>query len=130
MTRVEPRVAALEALYAAEAVGADEVVLTGLASRARDLATGTWTVRSDLDGEISGAAKGWRIERMPAVDRNILRLAVYELRHTKTPVGVVISEAVKLAKRYSTTRSGGYVNGILGTLADRETGRSDNEGAD
>jgi len=56
---------------------------------------------------------------MPAVDRNILRLALFELRHTETPVGVVISEAVKLAKTYSTVRSGSYVNGILGNLAEK-----------
>jgi N utilization substance protein B len=50
---------------------------------------------------------------MPPVDRNILRLGLYELSYTDTPVGVVISEAVELAKRYSTARSGAFVNGVL-----------------
>jgi transcription antitermination protein NusB len=62
-------------------------------------------------------AAGWRVDRMPAVDRTILRLALYELRHTSTPLAVVIDEAVELAKRYSTERSGSFVNGVLGKLA-------------
>jgi len=119
MTRVEPRPAALDALYAAEAIGADEPDVEGLGRRARHLVSGTWRHRSELDAELAGASHGWRLERMPAVDRNILRLALFELRHTETPVGVVISEAVKLAKTYSTVRSGSYVNGILGNLAEK-----------
>ena len=118
MTTAEPRLAALEALYAAESVDADGPSIEGLRRRAGALATGTWDNRADLDHEIAGAARGWRVERMPAVDRNILRLALYELRHTDTPVAVVISEAVKLAKRYSTANSSSYINGILGNLAD------------
>jgi N utilization substance protein B len=55
---------------------------------------------------------------MPAVDRNVLRLGLYELRYTDTPVGVAISEAVELAKTYSTERSGAFVNGVLGALVD------------
>ena len=54
---------------------------------------------------------------MPAVDRAVLRLALFELRHSDTPVGVVISEAVELAKKYSTGRSGAFVNGVLASLA-------------
>lgn len=122
MSRVDPRQAALEALYAAEAVDADRLDVAGLGRKARDLASGTWAHRSELDAELAGAAARWRVERMPAVDRNILRLALYELRHRDTPVGVVISEAVKLAKAYSTSRSGGFVNGILGALVDEGSG--------
>lgn len=117
MSRVEPRVAALEALYAAEAVASGEPDIAGLPKRAAALAMGTWAHRGELDAELQTAARGWRIERMPAVDRNILRLALYELRHTTTPTAVVISEAVALAKAYSTGRSGAFVNGVLGTLA-------------
>jgi N utilization substance protein B len=118
LSSVEPRAAALEVLYAADAVGAEAPDLEGVGRRARSLASGTWALRTELDAELSGAAARWRVERMPAVDRNILRLALYELRHLDTPVAVVISEAVELAKKYSTTRSGGFVNGVLGNLAD------------
>ena len=121
MSNSEPRLVALEALYAAESVDADGPRIEGMGRRAGRLATGTWDRRVDLDLEIAGAARGWRVERMPAVDRNILRLALYELRHTDTPVAVVISEAVKLAKRFSTTNSGSYVNGILGNLAEADS---------
>ena len=56
---------------------------------------------------------------MPPVDRNVIRIALWELRHhTRTPVPVVISEAVRMAKAYSTERSGGFVNGVLAKLAD------------
>ena len=54
---------------------------------------------------------------MPAVDRNILRLGSFELLHTDVPTGVVISEAVELAKRYSTGKSGAFVNGVLSAIA-------------
>jgi N utilization substance protein B len=76
-----------------------------------------WQHLAALDAEIGAVSSGWRIERMPAVDRAILRLALYELRHTDTPLGVVIDEAVELAKRYSTERSGAFVNGVLAKLA-------------
>jgi N utilization substance protein B len=117
VTRVEPRVSAFQALYAADAVDTEAPETSELGSRARDLTEGTLEHLADLDREIAGAARGWRLERMPAVDRTILRLALYELRHTDTPVGVVISEAVEIAKVHSTARSGGFVNGILGELA-------------
>lgn len=118
MSRSEPRVAALEALYAAESTGAEKPDLDGLGRRAARLAAGTWDRRAQLDAEIATASSGWRVERMPAVDRNILRLALYELRHTDTPLAVVIDEAVELAKTYSTSRSGAFVNGVLGALVD------------
>lgn len=107
---------ALGALYSADATRQTPVV-AGMSSRSRKLATGAWEARESLDAELAAVAKGWRVERMPAVDRAILRLALYELRHTDTPVGVVISEAVELAKEYSTHRSGAFVNGILANLA-------------
>ena len=55
---------------------------------------------------------------MPVVDRSVLRVGAFELLHTDTPTGVVISEAVGLAKRYSTERSGPFVNGVLAALAE------------
>jgi N utilization substance protein B len=54
---------------------------------------------------------------MAAVDRNILRMAIYELLHTSTSVRVIINEGVELAKRYSTEESGRFVNGLLGSVA-------------
>ncbi len=80
--------------------------------------SGVWAERSDLDEAIGEASDRWRVERMPPVDRNILRIALWELRHRpQTPVPVVISEAVRMAKVYSTERSGSFVNGVLGRLA-------------
>jgi N utilization substance protein B len=117
VTRKEARVSALEALYAADVRG-DDPDVEGIGGRARRLVEGTWSRRAELDGEIEHAAKGWRVDRMPVVDRSVLRLALYELRHTDTPMAVVIDQAVELAKAYSTGRSGSFVNGVLGKLAE------------
>lgn len=122
MTTVEPRVAAFRSVYAADAVGADLPDVSGLRGKARRLALGVWEHRQSLDEELAAAARGWRLERMPAVDRNVLRLGLYELRHTATPVAVVISEAVEIAKIHSTERSGAFVNGVLGKLAESGAG--------
>jgi transcription antitermination protein NusB len=118
----EARSQAVGAMYAADVLGLDAVDTEGLSARATRLAEGTWQHRIELDAAISGAATTWRIERMPAVDRTILRLAVFELRYTEQPRGVVISEAIELAKRFSTARSGSFVNGILSTIAERGSG--------
>jgi N utilization substance protein B len=66
-----------------------------------------------LDRQISQHAEHWRIERMPWVDRNILRLAVFEMMHSDTPAPVVIDEALELARRYSNEESVQFVNGVL-----------------
>ncbi len=72
----------------------------------------------DLDAAIDEVSTRWRVARMPPVDRAILRLGLYELRfEPNTPMAVVVSEAVRLAKVYSTERSGAFVNGILSKLA-------------
>ena len=72
----------------------------------------------ELGTTIDGVSDRWRVARMPPVDRAILRLGLYELRFEKgTPMAVVVSEAVRLAKMYSTERSGAFVNGILSKLA-------------
>ncbi len=80
------------------------------------LARGTRAHLEEIDQLIAGVAEHWTIERMATVDRNILRMAIYELMSTTTPVGVVINEAVELAKQYSTEESGHFVNGMLGKL--------------
>lgn len=114
------RADAMAALYEAEqrAGGLDAA---DLSEPAAELALGVWSEREDLDRAIGAASTGWRVERMPPVDRTILRIALWELRHRPgTPVAVVIAEAVRLAKAYSTERSGAFVNGVLGRLAPAE----------
>jgi len=66
-----------------------------------------------LDELITKHAVNWRLDRLAAIDRAILRLAMHEMRATDTPVKVVINEAVDLAKKYSSEDAGGFVNGIL-----------------
>jgi len=71
-----------------------------------------------VDDLITAASRNWRLERMGRVDRNILRLGVAEMLHfPNTPVGVVINEAVELAKRYGTGDSSAFVNGVLDRVA-------------
>ena len=80
----------------------------------RRLVSGTLEHREDLDAIISRQADHWRLARMPVVDRNILRLALFELLHEpSTPRPVVIDEALEIAKRFSTPRSSQFINGIL-----------------
>ncbi len=120
MTKTEPREQALERLYEADQRRVDPNV-EGLGRRAHDLVSGVWAEREELDAAIGGASRRWRVERMPPVDRNVLRIALWEMLHRpQTPHAVVISEAVRMAKAYSTERSGGFVNGVLSKLsADR-----------
>jgi len=68
-----------------------------------------------LDEVITKHAANWRLERISAIDRAILRLALHEMRTTDTPAKVVINEAVELAKKFSSDEAGGFVNGILDT---------------
>lgn len=69
-----------------------------------------------LDETIEKFAHRWSVPRMPAVDRNILRLATYELLHEDTPAAIVIDEALELAKDLSTERSSPYINGVLESI--------------
>lgn len=120
----EPREVAVQVLYEADQMGrrsiGDRPELTGKALR---LFEGTSEHLTELDAAIDAVSEHWRVDRMPVVDRAILRLALYELRYEPdTPTAVVLSEAVRIAKDFSTERSGHFVNGILGTLARRERG--------
>ncbi|MDK1009645.1 MAG: transcription antitermination factor NusB [Actinomycetota bacterium] len=117
MKQAEAREQALEALYAADSSGLDLVDVAKLPRRAADLAEGVWTNREAIDAKISDASTKWRIERMPIVDRNILRVGVYELENTDLSIGIVISEAIELAKKFSTAKSSAFVNGILSAVA-------------
>jgi transcription antitermination protein NusB len=83
-----------------------------------DLVTNVGAHIGRIDELVAGASVGWELDRMPVVDRTILRLAVAELlTDTEMPVAVVIDEAVELAKRFSTEESGSFVNGVLSTVA-------------
>jgi transcription antitermination factor NusB len=115
---VEPRDLALETLYELEVRGESE--LDGLPPRARALVDGVTGGREQLDHLIESASEHWSVARMPMIDRSILRLGLYELTAEDTPIAVVVSEAVRLAKTYSTERSGAFVNGVLATLAREE----------
>lgn len=86
----------------------------GLSDFTKRLVSGTLEHRDALDALISRQADHWRLMRMPIVDRNILRMALFELLHEpETPRPVVIDEALEIAKRFSTPRSSQFINGIL-----------------
>ncbi len=83
-------------------------------SFARELARGAWQHRDALDQRLTRASEHWSIHRMTPVDRNILRLGLYELLyHPQTPPQVVLNEAVELAKRFGDADSPAFVNGVL-----------------
>ena len=84
---------------------------------ARELALGTMEHLAEIDARIEQYARGWTLARMAHVDRNVLRLAVFEIMYLPdVPSSVAVDEAVDLAKKYSTAESGRFVNGILGNL--------------
>lgn len=122
MKRTEAREEVLGALYAADSRKLEAVDITKISKRASELAEGIWDNREAIDKLISHASAKWRIERMPVVDRNILRIGVYELENTDLSIGIVISQAVELAKKFSTARSGPFINGILSAVAARDEG--------
>ncbi|MBK9178371.1 MAG: transcription antitermination factor NusB [Acidimicrobiales bacterium] len=121
--RRDARERALGLLYEAEMKGVDpREVLVALPVPAdpytADVVAGVGERRAELDAHLARLARGWTVERMPAVDRAILRLAAFELLgRPDVPTAVVIDEAVELAKRFSTDDSGRFVNGVLARLA-------------
>ena len=85
---------------------------------AAELARGAWAAHAELDAIIVRYAAGWALERMANADRNLLRLALYEILYRpEIPQSVSINEAVELAKEYSTADSAKFINGILGSFA-------------
>lgn len=84
------------------------------------LFAGTMEHRPQLDERIQQVAENWKLSRMAATDRAILRLGAFELLHTSTPHGVVIDEAVELAKKFGAGQSSQFVNGILDRLVPPE----------
>jgi transcription antitermination protein NusB len=98
----------------AEAEGGMAADLGEIQPFAEKLVRGVREHLVELDAQIQGASKNWRLERMARVDRNLLRLALYELKHVAdVPAKVAINEAIEIAKRYGTNESSAFVNGIL-----------------
>ena len=84
---------------------------------AKELVCGVAAACERVDERLRASARNWRLERMAVVDRNILRLATYELLETETPVAVVLDEAVRMAKRFGDDPSPSFVNGVLDGVA-------------
>jgi N utilization substance protein B len=122
----------LDAAKALDAAGADEqiraywehvdeVTRTEGRAYADVIVRGVAAACDAIDGEIRAAQTNWRLERMARVDRNILRIAAWELtRSTEVPAEVVIDEAIELAKTFGTEDSSAFVNGSLDRLAVRQ----------
>jgi len=127
--RRKARALALQALYEIDSVGheAGEVVTRLLANEAlseenaaftRELVSGVIHNKETIDQNIRRFAPAWPIEQIPVIDRNILRLAIFELLFdNKVPVKVAINEAVELAKRFGSDSSPKFVNGVLGSVS-------------
>ena len=132
--RRKARALALQALYEIDSVGhkveavvahllADEELPEEDAAFVRELVSGVTQNKGKIDHHIQNFASAWPVEQISLVDRNILRLAIFEiLLDGKVPVKVAINEAVELAKRYGSNNSSRFINGVLGsvsTLVDR-----------
>jgi transcription antitermination protein NusB len=122
-SRREARETALGILYQADILGEPIDVVTARQLVAPPtygaaLLAGIAEHLDEIDALLRRFGRDWTPERMPVVDRSVLRLAVYELVHRPdVPTGAVLSEAVELASRYSTAESGRFVNGLLATVA-------------
>jgi N utilization substance protein B len=133
-TETRSRARALQLLYAWEIRGSVpiQVLAAGLSrltgpepivlDRAEALAEGVVAEVQSIDAEAARATENWRLSRIALVERNILRLAILELRRGEVPPKVVIDEAVRLAHWFGGARAPGFVNGVLDGIA-RVTGR-------
>ena len=132
--RSKSRKRALDVLFAAEARGIDPLVVlaermeppTGpdlhsyaaMGEYAESIVRGVVEHQHRIDDLLSEHARGWTLDRMPAVDRTIIRIGVFELRHVdEVPDAVALSEAVSLARELSTDESPSFVNGVLAKIA-------------
>jgi transcription antitermination factor NusB len=111
-----------DALYSEEQLARDPFVT--------DLVRGTVQHAAQIDEQISKHAAHWRMERMPIVDRNILRLAVFEMIHAGTPAAIAIDEALELARKFSNEESVQFVNGVLDAIRRDVPSVSDPEAPD
>jgi N utilization substance protein B len=128
-TRRRARGLALQALYEIDSTGhsTDGVLKRLLAGQklseendgfVHGLVTGVIQNKEKIDQSIKGFAQAWPLEQMPAIDRNILRLAIFEiLIDNKVPIKVAINEAVELAKTFGSDSSSKFVNGVLGSVS-------------
>ena len=127
--RRKARTIALQALYEVDSVGHDiERTLAHLLDNAdlpeesdvfvHELTSGVIQNKEEIDQNIRNFAPAWPVEQIPLIDRNILRLAIFEiLLDNKVPVKVVINEAVELAKTFGSDNSARFVNGVLGSVS-------------
>jgi N utilization substance protein B len=130
--RTRARSLALQALYEIDLTGhapglvweqrvAEEALDDTLADFARQIIMGVWPIASSLDGFIAVHAPEWPLDQVAIIDRNILRIALWEFAvYNKTPIKVAINEAVELAKVYGSDSTPRFVNGVLGSLAQRQ----------
>ena len=136
--RSKARKAALDLLYEADIRGSNavetlnlrDIVEEGPDARpireyTRELVNGVGDNFRKIDELITTYAQGWDMDRLPAVDRNILRIGIYEILWSQTtPDGVAIDEALTLAKELSTDESAGYIHGVLGRISSIKEGLS------
>lgn len=115
--RPEARVQALEVLYEAEQRDGT-IAAAHVTARAQRVIEGVLAHEEEIDAALGRLSRKWSIDRMPVIDRVLLRLGAWELLHTDTPTAVIISELIELAGTYSTQRSGHFINGVLGALAE------------
>ena len=130
-SRTKARKRAVDAIYAADLRKVSpetllEITREQVADRqnqdeifgyAKEIVDGVIHNHEEIDELLDTYAEGWSIERMPNVDRAILRVGIWEILHSDTPHPVVVNEAVELAKEYSTDESGGFINGLLSRVA-------------
>lgn len=94
-----------------------------VASYAKELIMGYWERKEEIDAKIEGVAKNWVLKRMALIDRNVIRMAAYELLFCDdVPAPVVINEAIDIVKKFSSKHSGQFVNGILDNIRIRHAG--------
>lgn len=116
--RTKARKEALDQLFASDLRGKDIEIPEEIRDYARELLLGISEKRNRIDELIRSYSQGWDIDRMPAVDRNILRLAIYEiLWSSEVPEAVAIDEALNLAGELSTPESANFVHGVLGKIS-------------
>ncbi len=127
--RRRARAVAIQALYEVDSAGHEPgAVIARLlgevelsvpnAAFARELVEGVIRNRQKLDGNIRAFAPAWPLEQIPVIDRNILRLAIFEiLLDNKVPIKVAINEAVELAKKYGSESAPKFINGVLGSVS-------------
>lgn len=115
MRRSDQRRDAVFACYQRDVTGRplDELV-AGTRSFTRELAEGVEAHRDELDATIARHAKGWELDRIAPLDRNVMRVALYEIEHGEAPTEVAIDEAIEIAKEYCGADAPGFINGVLG----------------